>query len=72
MQPRIQIGFDLPMHIARPCQLPYQSSPYEREKGALNPLVIQPVFVLGVAPPQVQDLACCLVDLPEVDMGSFL
>ncbi|NWW82991.1 F120B protein, partial [Climacteris rufus] len=35
-------------------------------RAALNPFSIQPVFVLGIAPTQVQDLVLCLVEFDEV------
>ncbi|XP_074674578.1 translin-associated protein X isoform X2 [Strix aluco] len=35
-------------------------------RAALNPLIAQPVFVLGIAPTHVQDLACGLIELHEV------
>ena len=39
---------------------------------ALNPFSTQPVFVLGMAPTHVQDLAHGLVELHEVHMGTPL
>jgi len=40
--------------------------------AALNPFSAQPVFVLGIAPTQVQDLALGLVELHGVHMGPPL
>ena len=41
-------------------------------RAALNPLIAQPVFVLGIALIHVQDLALGLVELHEVRMGPPL
>jgi len=41
-------------------------------KAALNPFSAQPVFVLGIAPTHVQDLALGLVEPLEVCMGPLL
>ncbi|PKU40461.1 hypothetical protein llap_9237 [Limosa lapponica baueri] len=41
-------------------------------RAALNPFSAQPVFVLGIAPTQVQDLARGLVELYEVHTGPPL
>ncbi|KAK4810518.1 hypothetical protein QYF61_004481 [Mycteria americana] len=41
-------------------------------RAALNPFSAQPVFVLGIAPTSVQDLALGLVQLHEVHMGPSL
>ncbi|KAK4832374.1 hypothetical protein QYF61_022229 [Mycteria americana] len=41
-------------------------------RAALNPFSAQPVFVLGIAPPHVQDLALGLVELHEVHTGPPL
>jgi len=41
-------------------------------RAALNPSFAQPVFVLGIAPTQVQDLALGLVELHEVHTGPPL
>ncbi|KAK4829736.1 hypothetical protein QYF61_006445 [Mycteria americana] len=43
-----------------------------REKAALSPFIPQPVWILGVAPTQVQDLALDLVEPHEVHMGPLL
>jgi len=41
-------------------------------RAALEPLSAQPVFVFGIAPTQVQDLALALVELHEVHTGAPL
>ena len=41
-------------------------------KAALNPVLPQPVLILGIAPTQVQDLALGLVELHEVHVGPLL
>jgi len=41
-------------------------------RAALNVLTAQPVFVLGIAPAQVQDLAVGLVELHEVHIDPLL
>jgi len=41
-------------------------------RAALNPFSAQPVFVLGIAPAHVQDLALDLVEPCEVRTGPFL
>ncbi|KAK4821259.1 hypothetical protein QYF61_017137 [Mycteria americana] len=41
-------------------------------RAALSPFSVQPVFVLGIAPTHVQDLALGLVELHEVHMGPPL
>ena len=41
-------------------------------RAILNPLISQPVFVLGIAPTHVQDLALGLVELHEVCTGPPL
>ncbi|KAK4830748.1 hypothetical protein QYF61_013198 [Mycteria americana] len=44
----------------------------QHPKAALNPFSTQPVFVLGIAPTRVQDLALGLVEFHEVCMGPPL
>ena len=41
-------------------------------RAALNPFILHPLLVLGIAPSCVQDLALGLVELPEVLMGPPL
>ena len=41
-------------------------------RAALNAFIPQPVFVLGIAPTEVQDLALGLVEPREVHMASLL
>jgi len=41
-------------------------------RAALNSLSVQPVFVLGIAPTHVQDLALGLAELHEVRVGPPL
>ncbi|KAK4816603.1 hypothetical protein QYF61_018651 [Mycteria americana] len=41
-------------------------------RAALNPLIPQSVLTLGIAPTQMQDLACGLVQLCDVHRGSLL
>ncbi|KAK4822567.1 LOW QUALITY PROTEIN: hypothetical protein QYF61_016136 [Mycteria americana] len=41
-------------------------------RAALNPLIPQPVLILGVAPTQVQDLALGLIEPHEVHTGPLL
>ena len=40
--------------------------------AALNPLITQPLSVLGIALTHVQDLALGLVEFNEVNMGLIL
>ncbi|KAK4822214.1 hypothetical protein QYF61_011855 [Mycteria americana] len=40
-------------------------------RAALNPFILQPVLIPGVAPTQVQDLALGLVEPHEVHMGPL-
>ena len=41
-------------------------------RGALSPLSVQPVFVLGIAPTHVQDLALGLVEPYDIHMNQLL